>query len=233
MSSGTEAGTPQPEGLQFDHAEFEQALPASISCAACKRPIVENYYEIGGAIVCEPCRTLIDSQLRGGSGFVRFLRALAFGTGAAAVGTLAYAGFIRATKIDFGLVSILVGYLIGRAVRAGSRNRGGLPYQLLAVLLTYLAVGVTYTTVFFMLHQPMANPGMPDSGLATVILFVVLSVIMPVMSARENVITIAIVGFALWQAWKMNVRLKLPVSGPFRVGDSGPAGSAEGASSHA
>ncbi len=233
MSSGTEAGTPQPEGLQFDHAEFEQVLPASIFCAACKRPIVENYYEIGGAIVCEPCRTLIDSQLRGGSGFVRFLRALAFGTGAAAVGTAAYAAFIRATNIDFGLISILVGYLIGRAVRAGSRNRGGLAYQLLAVLFTYLAIGVTYTTVGFLQLDPAAAANMRANGLATAILFIVSSVIEPVAEARKNVITIAIVGFALWQAWKMNVRLKLPVSGPFRVGDSGPAGSTEGASSHA
>ena len=225
MSTGSEAALPEPEGLQFDHAEFEQAPPSTVTCAACKRPIVDQYFEINGTIVCEPCKSVIDTRLRGGSGFVRFLRASLFGTAAGAVGTLIYAGSIHLTHFDLSLVSILVGYLVGRAVRAGSQNRGGLIYQLLAVLLTYLAVGATYTSVA-LLDQ---NVELPDGLVRKAILFAIVSVISPAINAKSSVISIAIIGFALWQAWKMNVKLKLVVTGPYKVGESGPQVAFEGA----
>src|SRR5207302_1730075 len=43
----------------------------------------------------------------------------------------------KATGYEVGIVAILVGFLIGGAVRKGSGNRGGWVYQLMAVLLTY------------------------------------------------------------------------------------------------
>jgi hypothetical protein len=233
MPTGTEAGAPEPEGLQFDRAEFEQAAPEAISCAACKRPIEERYYEINGTVFCQPCREAIGARLGGGSGFVGLLRALAFGIGAAAVGTLIYTVFIYASNSDFALISILVGYLVGKAVRAGSWNRGGLLYQGLAVALTYLAIGVTYTSVRF-LHLKLANdPFLANQPLDLIADFIISSVIAPVMEAQRSVISIAIIGFALWQAWKMNVRLKLVVTGPYLVGDPGAEGPIGEAGSYA
>jgi hypothetical protein len=233
MSTGSEAALPQPDGLQFDHAEFEQAAPSAVACAACKRPITDHYYEINGTIFCEPCQGMISAHLRGGSGFVRFLRAVLFGTAAGAAGTLIYTLFIQATRVDFSLVSILVGYLVGRAVRAGSRNRGGIPCQLLAVLLTYLAVGATHASIAFLRGNVGLAPDDAGGLLLKAFVFAYITVIAPVLNAQRSVISIAIVGFALWQAWKMNVRLKLVVTGPYRVGEAGPEGAIQGAPAHA
>src|SRR5207245_910442 len=44
---------------------------------------------------------------------------------------------------EFGLVAVVVGVLVGGAVRKGSNGRGGWRYQLLAMFLTYSAVVVT------------------------------------------------------------------------------------------
>ncbi len=147
MSTGIEATPPESDGLQFDRAEFaEGAGPAAVvSCAACQRPIAEAYYEINGTVFCEPCRVGIEANLRGGSGLARWLRAAAYGTGAAVLGTIAYVAFRRLSpNWDIAFVAIFVGFLVGKAVRKGSRGLGGLAYQILAMLLTYTSLAMTY-----------------------------------------------------------------------------------------
>jgi hypothetical protein len=259
MSTGSDATLPEPDGLQFDHAEFEQAAPSTVTCAACKRPIADQYFEINGTIVCETCKGVIEARLRGGSGLVRFSRALVFGSGVAIIGTIGCALIFRATKgeIGMGLLLILMGYLIGRAVRVGSRNLGGLGFQLLAVAITYLAIGAAYTAVLLSIDKPKNPPAAkvpadpagqpPEQGpgraarpplsgpeLVAMAIFVALfSIQMPFVVAQQNVITIVIIGFALWQAWRMNQRIKLVVTGPYKVGESGPGGAIRGAPAHA
>ena len=55
----------------------------------------------------------------------------------------------KITGYEVGLVSILVGYLVGKAVFFGAGHRGGWSYQLLAVVLTYLAIVSTYLPFVF------------------------------------------------------------------------------------
>ena len=80
----------------------------------------------------------------GGSKAARFLRALGAGIAAGAAGFLVFWGIRAATGYEFALVAILVGWLVGAAVRWGSNQRGGLVYQLLGVVLTYFAIVSTY-----------------------------------------------------------------------------------------
>ena len=48
------------------------------------------------------------------------------------------------TGYEVGLIAIIVGLLVGGAVRKGSKRRGGRLYQTLAVLLTYASIVSTY-----------------------------------------------------------------------------------------
>ncbi|HSU18256.1 MAG TPA: hypothetical protein VLI45_00805 [Acidobacteriaceae bacterium] len=66
--------------------------------------------------------------------------AIALGLGGAALGALVYAGFIHATHIRIGYLSIVVAFVIAKAMMIGSRNRGGFQYQVVAIALTTLAV---------------------------------------------------------------------------------------------
>jgi hypothetical protein len=86
----------------------------------------------------------VAARLAAGAGPAGFARAAAAGLGAAAAGAGIYFAVREATGYNFSLVSILVGYMVGRAVHWGARGRGGWPYQTLAVLLTYLAIVSTY-----------------------------------------------------------------------------------------
>jgi hypothetical protein len=217
MSSEIETPSSQAEGMQFDHAEFENSDAPAVACTACNRAIEGQYFEINHAVVCEPCRDAIEAQLKGGSGLARIVRATILGGGAAAISAVGYALFIRLTGLDWSLISVLVGFIVGTSVRKGSGGRGGSFYQAMAVLLTYLAVGLTHTSL------ALAGAGLPgDVWLQPAFLLGISELLfkIPVMHAQNSPISILIIGFALWEAWKLNKPLKLIVTGPYRVGEA-------------
>src|SRR5437773_7546406 len=109
---GDESG----EALQFDQAEFATPVGGP-TCAVCQQPIADEYYELMGKVICARCRQGVESAFRGGSRTARALKALVFGTVAAGIGAVIYYAIIRATNINSALVSILVGFLVGGAVR--------------------------------------------------------------------------------------------------------------------
>jgi hypothetical protein len=135
---------PTPAELQFDHAEFAAPHSGAVVCKACSQTIPQTYYEVNSNILCDRCRSAIESQLQGGSGVVRFLRASLFGLGAALAGTALYYLVLAVSGLEIGLIAIVVGMMVGAAVRAGSRHRGGWFYQTLAVFLTYNAIVLSY-----------------------------------------------------------------------------------------
>ena len=57
-----------------------------------------------------------------------FLKAILFGIGGAILGSLLYAAFSIATHIEIGYMAIGVAYLVGKAMMAGSGQRGGRNY---------------------------------------------------------------------------------------------------------
>jgi hypothetical protein len=240
------------EPLQFEQAEFETPASDRPTCAVCHQPIPEEYYEISGKVMCPPCRHGVESAFRGGSGLARFLRATLFGMVAAIVGAVIYYASVRLIHVNSALVSILVGFMVGSAVRKGTGNRGGWPYQLLAVFLTYTSIGVMLLTVNLppawveeaakqapppAVENPRnanekakapdpAQVAPPEPPAAVLVAVVLMAVIysLPVLDVMRGPIAGLIYGFALWEAWKLNRPVRLVFNGPFRLGESGPAG---------
>lgn len=199
--------------LRFDEAPTD--APAAPTCARCGQAIESEYFEVAGAIVCQACSAALASEIDEGSPGGRFTRALVYGFGGAAAGAALYYGIVALTGYEIGLVAIAVGWLVGRAVQLGSRHRGGRVYQILAVGLTYVAIVSTY--IPYILD---AFGGSPDVGLGplegAVILLTALAA--PFLAGLKNIIGLLIIGFALWQAWQMNARRPLVISGPYAVG---------------
>lgn len=147
MSDETAGSARKATELQFDKAEFASggsAASAAAPCAACTQPLTDVYFEINGKMVCPSCKDRLVASQNRGSKFSRFVRASIFGAFAAIAGSLIYYGIREATGYELGLVSIIVGVLVGIAVRKGCYARGGWLYQLLAVLLTYASITATY-----------------------------------------------------------------------------------------
>jgi hypothetical protein len=144
MSSHESPGAPGSEELRFDRAEY--ATPgAATTCVACKNAVSGTYYEINGKVLCPRCRDAVEAHRRGGSGVARFTRAAVFGSAAAFAGFLIYYGVMKLAHMEIGLISVLVGFMVGVGVRNGSRHRGGWLYQWLALVLTYSAIAASYS----------------------------------------------------------------------------------------
>ena len=71
-------------------------------------------------------------------GMAAFPLALAFGVVAALVGAAVYAG-VAMTGFMVSIVAIGIGYVVAKAMMTATRGLGGRPYQIAAVVLTYLS----------------------------------------------------------------------------------------------
>jgi hypothetical protein len=129
--------------IRFEKAEFS-GLDLGTRCAACSEPLVDTYFEVNGATVCPRCREQLASARSQGTRAGRFGRALGGGLVAAAIGAALYYGVRAVTGYELGLIAIVVGLMVGSAVRWGSHARGGWLYQALAIGLTYLSIVSTY-----------------------------------------------------------------------------------------
>jgi hypothetical protein len=241
-----------------------------MSCRACGNPISQTYYAVGNQVVCPSCHASLAAGAATGSRIGRLLRATIFGAAAGAVGTIIWFAIRKATGYEIGLVAIVVGVLVGGAVKKGSRGRGGVGYQLLAVFLTYSAIVANYVPDVFQSLSESAHEhrtqraaastqtAAASAGAATgsstmaageeddaaaadsvrqlslvkkillLIVFVVLlfaiAFIAPVLAGLQNIIGLLIIGFALWEAWKINKARQLNFTGPFSVNPQAAGG---------
>lgn len=283
MSIGEAGNGP---GMDFETAQADgSSAPDALRCTGCQSEIASQYFTAGEAIFCDACRLQFEAELRNQSGLGLFARAGFFGFLAALAGAALWGGVIWLTGYELGLIAVVVGFMVGAAVKLGTRGRGGALYQLMAVAFTYLAVSLAYVPLVVQGFQQLANeelaalePGAEDdagalpplvedlesleaasaedalgdleAGLAAepaafgsealapdaaepvvevgwaglligAIGVLAIAAALPFLSGFENIIGIAIIAFALWQAWSMNKKVDLSVSGPYRVGDGG------------
>lgn len=131
--------------LQFDQADYgKDGGNAGRACESCKEPLGAQYFLANGHIVCERCSSGLSAALTGGSGAARAGKAIVLGLAAGALGAAIYFGIAKLTGYEIGLIALVVGFLVGVAVRKGSEGRGGWPYQTLAIAITYAAIVLTY-----------------------------------------------------------------------------------------
>jgi hypothetical protein len=140
------------DALQFDRVDPGDATPgadAGLVCTVCKTPLRTQYYHVAEQPACATCKEAVERSNQAAAAQVRspgtMARAFLFGLGAAIAGAILYYGVIEITGWEIGLVAIVIGFMVGWAVQKATRNVGGRRYQILAVVLTYFAVGLAYT----------------------------------------------------------------------------------------
>ena len=152
--------TPITDGLQFDRAVEPLPPPPEPApqrtCTQCQAPIEGEYYHVNGATACPPCA---EAARVTDPPFTRraTIRGLLFGLGAAIAGGIVYYLSIALTGFEIGLVAILVGYMVGWAIKKGAYGRGARRLQVSAVVLTYFAIGLGYVPL--MLRSSPAHAG--------------------------------------------------------------------------
>ncbi len=142
MSDSEETSVAGDPEIDFDHADLNQTSKAV--CSSCEVPITDAYFTLGEQAVCPGCKDSMSKAEPKGWGIARFMYAGMFGTFAGALGSGLWLGVAELTGYNLGIIAILVGFMVGAAVKVGSRERGGILYQLMAVSITYTAIAMTY-----------------------------------------------------------------------------------------
>ena len=245
----------EPEDLQFDRVETTDpsgdpaALP-TVTCAVCGRSVGASYYTANDKPICASCRDVVTSTAATPRSPGALLLAGLFGLGAAVAGAAIYYAVIAIANLEIGIVAILIGYMVGWAVRKGAGGRGGRRFQILAVVLTYWAVGLAYAPLAFKgvagETRPSAETVVGDSIVQTgpvqtgpvgrnvsgadvvkmvgplLLLVFALPVVAIFRSLPFGLISALIIFIGMRQAWQLTAAPGLAISGPYNVG-TGPA----------
>ena len=261
---------PEADNLQFDRAVDPSAADAAGGapvCSACSKPIRMYYYDVDGATVCSTCKQGVERASGTGAGRATggMLKVVLAGLGAAVAGAIIYYSVMEYLNLEIGYVAILIGFMVGYAVRSAAAGRGGRRYQLLAAGLTYFAVALAYAPFALRAGEDgagediaadsvavvsdVSDPGSADAAVASTdagadadaatsdaiaprigvggfamglgggLLFVLaLPVIVILGSMPSGLISAAIIGFGIHQAWSMTKAVQVAITGPFKVG---------------
>jgi hypothetical protein len=132
---------------QFGTAEYA-TKPGSDRCQLCQQPLSGTYYRVNAAVACPGCTEKMRSEIDRDK-HAAYVRALAYGIGAAVVGLIGYALIailLQGWVISY--MSIGVGWIVGTAMMKGSNGVGGRRYQIAAALLTYAAVSMAAVPIW-------------------------------------------------------------------------------------
>ena len=220
---------------QFATAEYSPNT-SGLKCAACRQPISGSYFQIRGAPACEQCTEKLRAQMPRDS-HAAFVRALLFGMGGAVVGLALYVTVAIATGLIIGIVSLAVGYIVGKAMHMGSRGAGGRRYQVVAVLLTYFAVSMSAVPIAIeqsrLHHQDQvqsaettAQPGTPMSTGKVIGALALAGIASPILELTDPVhglIGLFILFVGMRFAWRFTANRSVSISGPFTVAAAGAA----------
>jgi len=274
-----------PDDLNFDRAESASGDTGAApnQCANCGKPLGASYYTANGAPICASCRGRLQAATSpiGASGTL--VKALIWGFGAAIVGAIIYYSVMRFLNLEIGLVAILTGWMVGKAMSKATAGRGGRLLQISAGLLTYISVAMAYfpfavqqmseldesappvlpadTSVFERLVDSAAVAAVLDSmaaaraadstaapstevqlteadlralrdenapkvnpilGLVVVLGFAFALPVLAILgSLPGGLISAAIIGFGMMQAWQLTGAPKLVFEGPFKLAGNG------------
>lgn len=126
---------------QFGTAEYKSTAGGEV-CKACNQTIRGEYYRVNTVLACAACVEKVKQQMPKDT-HAAFVRGILFGVGGAIAGLIVYSLFGIVTGIVIGYVSLAVGWLVGKAIKAGSKGIGGRRYQVVAIALTYAAVSLS------------------------------------------------------------------------------------------
>jgi hypothetical protein len=169
--SAESTSRPGAENLQFDRAIAPDAgAPAGDAvCTKCNAAIRMYYYKVDGETVCSTCKASIERANGSGSGApaAGFLKAGVFGLGAAVAGAIIYYSVMEYLELEIGYVAILIGFMVGYAIRSAVHGRGARKFQLLAAGLTYFSIAMAYAPFAFRgMNEASDTEAVADSATA-------------------------------------------------------------------
>jgi hypothetical protein len=226
-------------GLQLDRAEFDGTH--ATACGACAKTLTTEYYEANGTIVCADCCQTLRAVGTAGTSLTRGIRAFGAGAAAALAGSILYYAILAISGYEFGLIAIVVGMAVGKAVHWGAHGRGGWRYQTMAMALTYLAIVSSYVPLIVseIRKQPATveasvnpdgtatsaaqnqtadePPPTAKDAITAIAMLIGFVLALPFLAGIQNIMGVIIIGIGLYEAWKFNRKGQVSITGPHAI----------------
>ncbi|MGD0911279.1 MAG: hypothetical protein ABR928_05245 [Terracidiphilus sp.] len=209
------ASAPAPKaGVDFTPGAHPGALKTSteIKCSVCGSLITTQAYELNGGPACDRCAVSAGAPV---DSHTAFTTAVVYGIGAAFGGLAFYAGFTIAFHFYIGYVALAVGWMVGKAMMAGSKGIGGRRYQVAAALLTYAAISLASIPIMI---AEVYEKGKDVDWAQFAPVLVVYGIASPILDiaggAVNGLIGLVILFVGLRIAWKLTSAKKIKVTGP-------------------
>jgi len=220
---------PRVSAIQFEKAEFADQRP---KCTACQTVLEQTYYHLAGHRICGGCAEIARAKLRKPTGS-QVMKGLLYGAGMAAACSIGYAILTYVTGMEIALISILVGYLIARAIRKGTGGLGARKLQVAAVALIYFAITFSYAPLIVKgmaqarekhkvrVSDPRlpALPGPAKAAVAGVVL-ALLALVTPLLMLKtgiSGVLGLVIIFFGISRAWREMAPDSRLLIGPYNL----------------
>lgn len=211
----------EPKAPQFATAEYAPNS-SKLHCAACRQPISGSYFKLESAPVCAVCTEAMRAKMPQDS-HAAFFRSIVFGIAGALIGLALYVAFALATGLIIGWVSLAVGWLVGKAMSMGSGGVGGRRYQVVAVVLTYVAVSMSAVPIALYQSGQIHHIRMSEALLGRLAWLGIASPILELRDTVSGLIGLVILFVGIRFAWRFTAGRTLQVSGPFAAASAGAA----------
>lgn len=133
----------------------------SMYCSECRAILRIMYFSLDERPLCPKCSASYRTRIELGTGPSAMGRAILYGTGAAIAGMIGVAILLSLVGA-FRIISALgVAWLVATAIGKATGNYGGRRYQVLAVTLTYLALGLAMLMPVFRAARELAHVKTP------------------------------------------------------------------------
>ena len=202
------------DDLQFEKAEFNDHKALG-NCVMCTKVLADQYWHANGQNICPNCAANIEFTQQAPARAVLAKGAL-YAAGAAIGCAIAYAAILIITKYELALISIAVGWLVGKAVRQGTGGQGGRAVQYIAVAATYIAIS---GSLFFQIAYSLFQEG-KTASLSGYFTLAIVSLGKPFFELSEGfqgILGVAILFFGLHQAWQQTRGIEITLAGPYPV----------------
>jgi len=174
-------------------------IAAGTPCGRCGTSIQGQYFVANGHVVCERCRTTLEGSTAA---------AIRLGVAAAVLSAGAYYFVYAVWHLNFVLIAVIAGVLIGLAVRRGAQGNRAQRYRFIALGLTYVCVVSTYVPALLEM-----------SDVETTWMAALRSLYLPflMLISMRNPVTLILLVFGLHESWKLSAPHVLNVDGPFHA----------------
>lgn len=200
--------------MDFDKAEPEGAA-SSVVCAICGTPPQGVWFQANGQVLCERCAAQVRAVFSAPPPLSRWFKAMLFGSVAAVAGAVGYGAIIYYAQVELALITILIGWVVGRAVMIGADHRGGLGLQLASAVLTWLSCTMAF--VPSLIAGAMSGAEGEVSTVAVTLTAMIFAPAFPFLGGLD-ILSLLILAFGVWQGFQGPREVAVEVLGPFGTG---------------